>query len=741
MSAIVVSGGHVLGSGGAVFATGSGGGGGTQINYVLAPTTTTATVYLTVVGTYSLYRNGTLIASSQSSSTYNDTGLSANTTYTYSLTSGGGGFTVTTPVFDYTSFAGTGGTINVGGNGSVQGNQIRFLGGGHVTAYAWYKTQVPPSVFTTTFQFTSPTATVGAGVGTLLFGIQNVVAPPGLASNYGVNLTGDANGAGWIGAQDQNVPWGGVGVKFDAEGAVGGAAVYPATAPAASTGLYCNGYPAVQAGGSIGINPAVDLSPFGFNFFNGSTYNVTIVYDGSLLTTLIQDVSSGAQARFAWPLNLPATTNALQNWIGFTAGSPASSNQYWYVNSWTYTEAYAPRLATPTFSPDPTVEQTGTQTVTISYPAGSSCYYTINGALPTSASTLYTGSITVTANEVIQAVAIQSGFTDSLVGTASYRISTANTINFPSGFASGGLVTAGYAYLSGSQYRVSDNTLNTAGAVWFPAPVNISTFNTTFDLQWGGNGQGMCFVLQNGSPAFTGLTGVQFTGTSGQISFTQPNVPVQVGMYVTINGTTGGSWISGYTNGTIYEISVTNGTTTATLTAAALFGNTGAALTTVVGTPSGLTFAYNGLGGSGGLGAVGAVGNGHGYGGVNAYNYPSQPNGYAFGLLGSIGLDFNQYSTNGSDPTNGVGLYLNGASPYGSQIATGLNFSSGSVFTCALTYDGTNLSMNINSGAFTHSWSVNIPYIVGATTAYAGFTGGSGGGVATVAGPVSWTGF
>ena len=140
MSAIVVSGGHVLGSGGAVFATGSGGGGGTQINYVLAPTTTTATVYLTVVGTYSLYRNGTLIASSQSSSTYNDTGLSANTTYTYSLTSGGGGFTVTMPVFVFPNFSGSS-AVNPTGNVALSGTVYNMWDGtSHHGGGLWYNT-------------------------------------------------------------------------------------------------------------------------------------------------------------------------------------------------------------------------------------------------------------------------------------------------------------------------------------------------------------------------------------------------------------------------------------------------------------------------------------------------------------------------------------------------------------------------------------------------------------------------
>jgi hypothetical protein len=88
-----------------------------------------------------------------------------------------------------------------------------------------------------------------------------------------------------------------------------------------------------------------------------------------------------------------------------------------------------------------------------------------------------------------------------------------------------------------------------------------------------------------------------------------------------------------------------------------------------------------------------------------------------------------------------VGLYTNGAAPYGSQIATGLNFSSGS-WNVTLSYDGTTLSLTMqstNGGAvFKHSWTINIPSTVGGSTAYVGFTGGTYG-AAQVQAIQSWT--
>jgi hypothetical protein len=113
--------------------------------------------------------------------------------------------------------------------------------------------------------------------------------------------------------------------------------------------------------------------------------------------------------------------------------------------------------------------------------------------------------------------------------------------------------------------------------------------------------------------------------------------------------------------------------------------------------------------------------------------------GLAFGLLNSIAICFNQYSLHG-DPNFGVGLYTNGANPYGSQLATGLTFNG--AFNVTLSYDGTTLSITMQAAGggtiFRHSWTINIPSRVGGNTAYAGFTGGTGG-ASTVQAVQSWT--
>lgn len=487
----------------------------------------------------------------------------------------------------------------------------------HQAGYACYQTLVNIQSFTANFTFTQTYGGTG-----MCFSLNNANSTTNIYPGYYANTpSADANGAGYgcYTSQVGTALGNSIGILFD-----GG---FGFNVPSSDVTLWINGGPFVD-GGQVALNGA---TPYGINTFNGNVISGTVVYDGTLLTCVIKDTVTGNQMRSAWPINIPACTLGNTAWVAFVAGTVNNVNQT--LKTFSYYTGYNTRLASPTFSLY-SGQYTGTQSLTISYPAGSTCYYTTNGLLPTSSSTQYIGAISVTANTVIQAVAIQSGYTDSLVASAVYQIGTANVINFPSGFSSSSaIMIVGKATLSGSSVLLTDNNStigNESGAMWFPVPINIQTFSTTFTMQftnpYGGGANGITFCVQNYPP--TSYDTTQQAGISG---------------------------------------------------------------------------------------------------GPNCFGEFSNGMGYA-GITSSVAVAFPNYGS------SGVALVTGGATPPSASSAiavTGLAYSNGNPITCALSYDGTTLSMTltdtVTSGTFSHSWSVNIPSYVGASTAYVGFTAGTGG--------------
>ena len=107
------------------------------------------------------------------------------------------------------------------------------------------------------------------------------------------------------------------------------------------------------------------------------------------------------------------------------------------------------------------------------------------------------------------------------------------------------------------------------------------------------------------------------------------------------------------------------------------------------------------------------------------------------GIPNSVAVKFDLYNNFG-EGIDSTGLYINGASPtipFVDMTGSGIDLHSGDVFDVHMTYGGGSLAMTITdtvtNAVFTYAWTIDIPATIGAITAYAGFTGGTGGITAT----------
>jgi hypothetical protein len=136
----------------------------------------------------------------------------------------------------------------------------------------------------------------------------------------------------------------------------------------------------------------------------------------------------------------------------------------------------------------------------------------------------------------------------------------------------------------------------------------------------------------------------------------------------------------------------------------------------------GITFTIQ----NAGLTALGSSGGGLGYG-------PDAP-GDPVGITNSMAIKFDLYD-NAGEGNDSTGIYTNGDSPTVPAIdlsSTGINLHSSDPIHVHMVYDGSTITMTLTDTVTNATWShyfygVNLPSLVGASTAYVGFTGGTGG--------------
>jgi hypothetical protein len=176
---------------------------------------------------------------------------------------------------------------------------------------------------------------------------------------------------------------------------------------------------------------------------------------GSVQSVTLSDVTPGATIYYTTDGSAASSySSTYSSPISVTSSETieAVATAGGYVNSAPVSATYVlnlPPAATPTFNVPGGTYQTA-QTVSLSdATAGATIYYTRNGITPTTSSTVYSGSITVSASEVIEAIAAANGYSASAVASAAY------TINLPPPTFSFGSSPSSLTVKSGSQGSVT----------------------------------------------------------------------------------------------------------------------------------------------------------------------------------------------------------------------------------------------------------------------------------------------
>ncbi len=369
------------------------------------------------------------------------------------------------------------------------------------------------------------------------------------------------------------------------------------------------------------------------------------------------------------------------------------------------------QASAPVFSPAGGSYSAGLQVTMSSASPSPSIYYTTDGSLPTSSSTLYSGPLTVTDTTTFNAIAISAGLIQSSVSTATYTIQnqTAPPDVSP---AAGTYSSTQTVQLSDTSptptiYYTTNGTTPTHSSTKYTAPISVTSTTTITAIA---SSPGLSdspavtatFTINpnaatiNFGIGFSTPTGMQFNGTTdlddSRLQLTNGGVNQAGSAFFTTPMN-----ISSFTTDFTFQLSDAMA--------------------------DGITFTIQNS--SAGAKALGPSGGGLGYG-------PDEPGGTP-GISNSVAVKYDLYNNDG-EGDDSTGLYTNGASPTipaTDMTSSGVILNNGDTMTVHITYNGTTLTMTITDTSlnktFTTSWPINIPTTIGENTAYVGFTGGTGG--------------
>ena len=221
------------------------------------------------------------------------------------------------------------------------------------------------------------------------------------------------------------------------------------------------------------------------NIPTGGVYEMSLTFLSNKTTFSVTSSTDGIEiegSAKSWTITAESTVENFELVITNTSSSNARMDNIVLVV--TALEAPLTPVATPTLLPE---AGTYTNSVEVSISCatdGASIYYTVNGDNPTTESTPYSAAFTITETTIVKAIAAKEGMANSEVATATYTISTIETVATPVITPEAGdyntpqQITIACATDEALVYYTTDDTDPTAESTLYTAPFTLSASAT-----------------------------------------------------------------------------------------------------------------------------------------------------------------------------------------------------------------------------------------------------------------------
>jgi hypothetical protein len=247
-----------------------------------------------------------------------------------------------------------------------------------------------------------------------------------------------------------------------------------------------------------------------------------------------------------------------------------------------YTISIPGETTSPTFSPVAGTYSMAQNVALSCATAGATIYYTVDGTVPTTSSSVYSAPIAVAASETIKAIAVAAGSNPSTIANAAYTIQTpAATPTFTPAagtYTSAQTVTLATTTPSATIYYTADGTAPTTSSSVYSGPIAVAASQTIKAIAVAAGYTSSpvgaaAYVIQlpAATPTFS-VSGGSYTASQlVTLATTTPSATI----YYTVDGTTPTTTSSVYSepinvsaSETIKAIAVATGSSTSTVASA-----------------------------------------------------------------------------------------------------------------------------------------------------------------------------